>query len=211
MIALDLPGHGLTTKKVANGSMLCQVHILQNMMEKLGVAEADWVGHSMGGAIALQLAQSRPDLVRSLTLLASAGLGPEINTEYLQGFTTSRNRRELKPHIRQLFADESLVTRQLVADLLKYKRLDGVQESLEALAYQLGDHGAQAEEARQVIDAVPTLVIWGADDRIIPASHARDLPDQDNVHIFDNTGHMVQMERASDVNRLITAFWNTQG
>ena len=210
VIALDLPGHGLTTKKVANGSMLCQVHILQNMMEKLGVAEADWVGHSMGGAIALQLAQSRPDLVRSLTLLASAGLGPGINTEYLQGFTTSRNRRELKPHVRQLFADESLVTRQLVADLLKYKRLDGVQESLEALAYQLGDHGAQAEEARQVIDAVPTLVIWGADDRIIPASHARDLPDQDNVHIFDNTGHMVQMERASDVNRLITAFWNAQ-
>ena len=155
VIALDLPGHGLTTKKVANGSMLCQVHVLQNMMDKLGVAEADWVGHSMGGAIALQLAQSRPDLVRSLTLLASAGLGPEINTEYLQGFTTSRNRRELKPHVRQLFADESLVTRQLVADLLKYKRLDGVQESLEALAYQLGDHGAQAEEARQVIDAVP--------------------------------------------------------
>ena len=195
MIALDLPGHGHTTKKVANGSLLCQVHVLQNTMDKLGVAEADWVGHSMGGAIALQLAQSRPDLVRSLTLLASAGLGPEINTEYLQGFTTSRNRRELKPHVRQLFADESLVTRQLVADLLKYKRLDGVQESLEALAYQLGDHGAQAEVSRQVIDAVPTLVIWGADDRIIPASHARDLPNQDNVHIFDNTGHMVQMER----------------
>ena len=54
-------------------------------------------------------------------------------------------------------------------------------------------------------------MIWGADDRIIPASHARDLPNQDRVHILENTGHMVQMERASDVNRLINDFWNDQG
>ena len=58
---------------------------------------------------------------------------------------------------------------------------------------------------------IPTLVIWGADDRIVPAGHARDLPNQDHVHIFDNTGHMVQMERASDVNRLIIDFWNDRG
>jgi pyruvate dehydrogenase E2 component (dihydrolipoamide acetyltransferase) len=210
VIAVDLPGHGRSTKEVGDGSFAFMADVLHDTMRELDVAEADWVGHSMGGAIALQLARSHPQLVRSLTLLASAGLGPEINTDYLQGFTRSRTRRELKPHVQQLFADASLVTRQLVADLLKYKRLDGVQESLEALAYQLGDHGAQAEVSRQVIDAVPTLVIWGADDRIIPASHARDLPNQDNVHIFDNTGHMVQMERASEVNRLITAFWNAQ-
>ena len=54
-------------------------------------------------------------------------------------------------------------------------------------------------------------MIWGADDRIVPASHARDLPNQHQVHIFENTGHMVQMERASEVNRFITAFWNAQG
>ena len=153
VIALDLPGHGLTTKKVANGNLLCMVHVLQNLMERLGVAQADWVGHSMGGAIAMQLALTRPDLVRSLTLLASAGLGPEINTDYLQGFAASRNRRELRPHVRQLFADPSLVTRQLVADLLKYKRLDDVQECLEALAYQLSDAAAQADAVRPVLDS----------------------------------------------------------
>ena len=210
VIAPDLPGHGLSTKKVANGSLLCMVHVLENMMEELGVAEADWVGHSMGGAIALRLAQSSPHLVRSLTLLASAGLGPEINSGYLEGFARSRGRRELRPLLRQLFFDPALVTRQLVADLLKYKRLDGVQECLEALAYQLTDTSEQTEDTRRIIAEVPTLVIWGADDRIIPASHARDLPNQDRVHILDNTGHMVQMERAADVNRLITAFWTAQ-
>ena len=81
---------------------------------------------------------------------------------YLQGFTSSRSRRELKPHVLKLFGDESLVTRQLVEDLLKYKRLDGVQECLEALAGRLTDAGDHAEDARRIIDAVPTLVIWGA-------------------------------------------------
>ena len=210
VIAPDLPGHGLSTKKVANGSLLCMVHVLENLMEELGVAEADWVGHSMGGEIALHLAQSSPQLVRSLTLLASAGLGPEINADYLEGFARSRGRRELRPLLRQLFADPALVTRQLVADLLKYKRLDGVQECLEALVYQLTDTSELTEDARRIIADVPTLVIWGADDRIIPASHARELPNQDRVHILDNTGHMVQMERASDVNRLISTFWSAQ-
>ena len=210
IIAVDLPGHGSSTKKVANGSFACMTDVLENTLQQLGVAQADWVGHSMGGAIAVHLAQSRPELVRSLTLIASAGLGAEINTDYLRGFTRSRNRRELQPHLRQLFADASLVTRQLVADLLKYKRLDGVQACLEALAYQLTDTAEPAAHARRIIDAVPTLVIWGADDRIIPASHARDLPNQDRVHVLDNAGHMVQMERASEVNRLITDFWNDQ-
>jgi pyruvate dehydrogenase E2 component (dihydrolipoamide acetyltransferase) len=212
VIAPDLPGHGLTTKKVANGNLLCMVHVLQNMMDKMGVAEADWVGHSMGGAIALQLAQSHPQLVRSLTLLASAGLGPEINTDYLQGFTRSRSRRELKPHVQQLFGDASLVTRQLVEDLLKYKRIDGVQSCLQTLADRLIDGSYQAGNLRNVLDSqsAPTLVIWGAEDHIIPSSHARDLPSQDRVQVLDSAGHMVQMERASEVNRLINDFWNDQ-
>ncbi len=208
VIAVDLPGHGRSTKEVGDGSFAFLAEVVHDTMRELDVAEADWVGHSMGGAIALHLAQSRPQIVRSLTLLASAGLGPEINTGYLQGFTSSRSRRELKPHVQQLFGDESLVTRQLVEDLLKYKRIDGVQQCLEALAGRLADTADQADDARRIIDAVPTLVIWGADDRIIPAGHARDLPNQDRVHVLDDTGHMLQMERASEVNRLITAFWN---
>ena len=213
VIAVDLPGHGRSTKEVGDGSFASMADVLHDTMRELDVAEADWVGHSMGGAIALQLARSHPQLVRSLTLIASAGLGPGINTEYLQGFTHSRSRRELKPHVQQLFGDTALVTRQLVEDLLKYKRLDGVQACLEALADRLADSAGQAEDARRLIDSgtIPTLVIWGADDRIVPAGHARDLSNQDHVHILENAGHMVQMERASEVNRLIIDFWNDRG
>ncbi|MEC7630135.1 MAG: acetoin dehydrogenase dihydrolipoyllysine-residue acetyltransferase subunit, partial [SAR324 cluster bacterium] len=60
----------------------------------------------------------------SLTLIASAGLGAEINSAYLKGFLESQSRRELKPHVELLFNDTSLVTRQLLDDILKFKRID---------------------------------------------------------------------------------------
>ena len=212
VIAVDLPGHGHSTKDVGDGSVAFMADVLRQMMQELEVSEADWVGHSMGGAIALKLAQSQPQLVRSLTLIASAGLGPEINAEYLQGFTRSQSRRQLKPHVQELFRDPALITRQLVEDLLKYKRIDGVQSCLQALADRLIDGSYQAGNLRNVLDSqsAPTLVIWGAEDHIIPSSHARDLPSQDRVQVLDSAGHMVQMERASEVNRLINDFWNDQ-
>lgn len=212
VIAVDLPGHGHSTKKVGDGSFAFMAEILHDTLRELGISQADWVGHSMGGAIALHLALSRPAIVCSLALISSAGLGPEINSEYLQGFIHSRSRRELKPHVGQLFDDSSLVTRQLVEDLLKYKRLDGVQGCLKSLAVQLAGSSESAENALHLLNSgtLPTLVLWGANDRIIPVSYARALKRQERVHIFENTGHMAQMERASEINRLITTFWKEQ-
>ena len=209
VIAIDLPGHGSSSKTVGDGSFAFMANTIQQLMKELDVSKADWVGHSMGGAIALQLAQSHPTLVRSLTLIGSAGLGAEINADYLRGFTQSESRRELKPHVQQLFKDPSLVTRQLVDDLLKFKRIDGVQACLQTITDCFIDEGHQVENLRNVLEAqdISALVIWGAEDQIIPANHASDLPSQDNVHILEDGGHMVQMESATEVNKLITDFW----
>jgi pyruvate dehydrogenase E2 component (dihydrolipoamide acetyltransferase) len=84
------------------------------------------VGHSLGGLVAATVALEHPERVRSLTLVAGAGLGEEINRDYVEGFVSASSRRELKPVLQLLFADESLITRQLVEDVLKYKRIDGV-------------------------------------------------------------------------------------
>ncbi|NIQ26842.1 MAG: alpha/beta fold hydrolase, partial [Gammaproteobacteria bacterium] len=52
---------------------------------------------------------------------------------------------------------------------------------------------------------VPTQVVWGADDQIIPAAHAKALSDAAKVHVIENAGHMVHMEKASEVNAVIEA------
>ena len=63
VIALDLPGHGSSSKDVGNGSIDFMAETILQFMKELDIMEADWVGHSMGGAIALQLAKSHPETV----------------------------------------------------------------------------------------------------------------------------------------------------
>jgi len=208
---VDLPGHGSSSKTVGDGSLASMAATIQQLLLELGIARADLVAHSMGGAIALQLTKTEPGLVNSLVLIASAGLGPEINAGYLRGFTESRSRRELKPHVQQLFHDPSLVTRQVIEDLLKYKRLDGVQQALQTILDSFIEGETQAAAvSRQALEpgGVPSLVIWGADDRIIPADHARGLPETVEARVLEKCGHMVHMEGAAAVNRLILDFWS---
>ncbi|MES9994128.1 MAG: acetoin dehydrogenase dihydrolipoyllysine-residue acetyltransferase subunit [Candidatus Thiodiazotropha sp.] len=206
--ALDLPGHGESVKDVGNGSLEAMRDTLLAFMDQLGIESAHLVGHSMGGAICLSMAQQAPDRVRSLVLIASAGLGSEINIDYISGFVQSLDRRSLKPLLGNLFADNSLVTRQLVDDMLKYKRLEGVSEALQSLAGNFFENGQQTTTFEDLPGSVgkPVLVIWGEEDRIIPVSHVPQNEGQVAVEILPGQGHMVQMEAANEVNRLIEHF-----
>ena len=103
-------------------------------LDALGISRAHLVGHSLGGAVVAAVAKAAPGKVASLTLLAPAGLHRRGRRGYLRGFAAATSRRELKPLLGRLFADPSLVTRQLVDDLLQYKRLDGVDKALSAAA-----------------------------------------------------------------------------
>ena len=161
----------------------------------------------MGGAVALAVAARDPGRIASLTLIAPTGFGAEINAGYLRGFADAQTRRELKPVVGQLFADESLVTRQLVDDLLAYKRLDGVDESLHALLGTLLDGDAQRGDSAAALaalgdGAMPVTVVWGRADRIIPAAQAESVTGAVR-HLIDGAGHMPQMERPAEVQAAI--------
>jgi len=150
----------------------------------------------------MHMASDDPDKVDSLTLICSAGLGKEIGG-YVDAFVGAQGRKDLKPVLEQLFADKSLVSRQLVEDILKYKRLDGVEPVLKDLAASLfAGQTQQHLPGEKLSSPPPTLVIWGKQDEIIPHEHASRLPGA-KVVVFDDAGHMVYMEKASDVNALI--------
>ncbi len=203
--ALDLPGHGQSTKQVADPSLSGLSKAVLGFLDSVGVERAHLVGHSMGGAVSMRTALDAPGRVASLSLIASAGLGEEIAHGYIQGFVGATSRRDLKPVLETLFADRGLVSRKLVDDLLKYKRLDGVDEALRALSASLFADGKQAGNlAGPIADAKPpTLVVWGEEDRVIPAAHARALAGTAQVAVLPGAGHMVQMEAAGKVNALL--------
>jgi len=203
--ALDLPGHGSSSKDVGEGTIVNMVEIISAFMNALELDKAHLIGHSLGGAIVLSMAITYPEKAASLTLIGSAGLGEEIDGDYLNGFIAAERRKDLKPHVEKLFSDPALVTRQLINDLLAFKRIDGVQHALEKVLASFAPNGKQSNILRDKLKDVscPILVIWGANDRIIPASHARDLADNVKVEIIEGQGHMVQMEAATKINQLI--------
>jgi pyruvate dehydrogenase E2 component (dihydrolipoamide acetyltransferase) len=204
--ALDLPGHGTSAKDVGDGTLDVLADAVIGVLDALGAGRAHLVGHSVGGAVVLVVAGRDPGRVASLTLIAPSGFGAEINADYLRGFADAQTRRELKPVAGQLFADEGLVTRQLVDDLLAYKRLDGVDDALHALLGTLLDGDAQrgdsAAALAQLGGAIPVTVVWGAEDRIIPAAQAESVSGATR-RVIDGAGHMPHMERPAEVQSAI--------
>lgn len=204
VIALDLPGHGESGKTLRSGEAAELSEAVLGLLDHLQLDRVHLAGHSMGGLVALTVAEQAPARVVSLTLIASAGLGADINGDYLQGFADANNRNALKPQLVQLFSDPALVTRQMLEDMLKFKRLEGVDQALRQLNGALFDGGRQKVDVRHVVGRQPSLVIWGSDDSIIPANHAQGLEAQ--VEILPGQGHMVQLEAAEQVNQLMLAF-----
>jgi pyruvate dehydrogenase E2 component (dihydrolipoamide acetyltransferase) len=206
--ALDLPGHGQSTKTLADGSVAALAQVVLNFMTAIAVERAHLVGHSLGGALTLQLAHAAPTRVLSASLLAPAAIGDEINGGYLSGFISGESRRDMKPILQQLVANPELITRQLIDDILKFKRTDGVPEALRLIAegFVQGDRQQVNLRAKLASLAMPVQVIWGKQDQIIPVSHANGLPANVKVQVLEGVGHLLHMEAATQVNVLLKAF-----
>lgn len=205
--AIDLPGHGGSTKDVGKGDVASLAQAVLAFMDSQDVKQAHLVGHSMGGATSLLLAVEHPDRVASATLVATAGLGPDINMDYITGFIEEKRAKKLRPVMELLVANPELISKDMVEDVLKFKRLDGVDQALKTIRDAAMPGGAQAGDLRGALGdlKVPVQVIAGKADQIIPVSHTGGLPANVKVTVFDDAGHMPHMEKAAETNALIKA------
>ncbi|MEO1190191.1 MAG: acetoin dehydrogenase dihydrolipoyllysine-residue acetyltransferase subunit [Pseudomonadota bacterium] len=205
--AIDLPGHGGSSKNVGDADLAMLIQAVVDFMDAQDIAKAHLVGHSMGGAVSLGMAIEHADRVASLSLLAPAGLGPEINMEYINGFIDQKRAKKLRGILEILVHDPHLITSEMVEEVIKYKRLDGATDALQALRDGLFTDGKQ-----QTLDAdkvkglsCPTVVLWGEVDQILPIAQIEGLPEGITVKRLPDTGHLPHMERASEVNEAILA------
>jgi pyruvate dehydrogenase E2 component (dihydrolipoamide acetyltransferase) len=205
VIALDLPGHGGSGKQLDRADAESLAAIVEHALNALGIERLHLVGHSMGGGIAISFAVREPERVATLTLISSAALGPEINAAFIDGFVRAARRREAIEALNLLVHDPALVSRTMIEDVLRYKRLDGVPEALAAFAKEWFPGGRQRVVLGDAVAVLklPVQIIWGREDRIIPVAHAEALASRVPVHILEQTGHLPHMEKAGEVNRLI--------
>jgi len=205
--ALDLPGHGQSSRDVGRGTLEELGTALLDYLNVLGFDRTQLVGHSMGAAVCLEAARQEPARVCSLTLVSPAGLGSPPNLAWARRLVTSLDPGELTQLLQQAVSDRSLITPEVVADLLRHKRPEGtVEAQVRILDGVYRDHDVD-EALRLVVAHHPTLVIWGGRDFVVPALDADAFQGTGvEYHLLAPFGHEVMIEAAPQVNQLIDEF-----
>jgi pimeloyl-ACP methyl ester carboxylesterase len=229
VLALSLPGHGETAAAVggyAPGSD--QARFVAAFLDALAIdPPLDVVGHSAGGAIALRLALADPQRIRSLTLVDSAGLGSEVHP--LLALDTLPVIGELAIMISRLpggpwgrttmstamlFAQPWRIPAEFVTEQHALARRPGQLEASTATARTLFGPAGQRQILLEHLPSLtmPTLVIWGGCDYVVPAHHARAavklLPDG-RLSVFPDCGHLPHVEQP-DRFAAVLGDWLTQ-
>ena len=214
VIAFDNRGFGLSDKPAAPYDNAAYARLAIALMDSLRLTDAVLVGHSMGGAIAAQVAIEYPARVRGLVLVGSAGLGarepllfrvarwPVLGPAALalrgRGFTARL--------LRSTYFDPGKVTE---ADVDQYYAPVAQPEYGRALRGVLQQFRFTALEGRLDRIAAPTLVLWGEEDRWVPMGLGRALAAGITRSAFvsvPHAGHSVQEEAPDEVNHLVIRF-----
>jgi 2-hydroxymuconate-semialdehyde hydrolase len=213
VIAPDMVGFGFTERPAGiTYSMDGWVQQALDLLDALGIAQADVVGNSFGGALSLALACRHPQRVRRLVLMGSVGV-PFPLTQGLDevwGYTPSfENMRR----IMDWFAfDRGLVNDELARLRYEASIRAGFQESFSAMFPAPRQRWVDAMcSAEAAIRALPhdTLVVHGRDDQVIPLSTSLTLAQwipKSQLHVFGQCGHWTQIEHTARFNQLISNF-----
>jgi len=209
VIRIDLPGFGLTGPfPDGNYRMAHYAGFLNALLDKLQVQQVVLAGNSLGGQIAWETALAYPQRVSRLILVDSAGF-PLQSTSVPIGFRLARipalapligkilPRQMIESSVRNVYGNPQLVTPQLVD---RYYQLTLREGNREALVQRFSQHDDPAlNQARVSQISIPTLIIWGGQDGLIPPQHAVQFNAAikgSQVVMFEQLGHVPQEENA---------------
>ncbi len=212
VIAPDLLGHGESAKPMGDYSLGAYASGLRDLLALLEIERVSVIGQSLGGGVAMQLAYQHPELVERLGLVGSGGLGREVNpilrlftlpgTEYVMPLLFPGFVRDRGNDISQFVHDKGLRAPHLAEIWRAYASL-AEPENRRAFIRTLRaviDTGGQAVSALDRIylaAAMPTLIVWGDRDPVIPVAHAyaaRDAIPGSRLEIFEGCGHFPHAE-----------------
>ncbi len=213
VVALDLVGYGQTERPDdVIYSLRGWTDHAWALLDTLGLERVSIVGNSLGGRIALQMAEDDDSRLDRLVLMGSPGVGMTLTDglKALRAYEPSpENMRDL---LTGYFAvDPSIITDDLVKIRYEASAAPGAHEAYRSMFFDPKHKGNELGITEEQVRAVqrPALLVHGREDRVVPAEVAWTmlglLPDAD-LHVFARCGHWTQIERADDFNALIAGF-----
>jgi pimeloyl-ACP methyl ester carboxylesterase len=224
VVAPDLLGHGQSAKPRGDYSLGAFAVLLRDLLDELGITRATIVGQSLGGGVAMQFVYQHPDYCQRLILISSGGLGPDV------GWTLRLLSAPGAELIMPVIAPRPVLTAG--NKLRSWFRAVGIQSPRGAEVWSAYSSFSDAETRqaflrtlRSVVDyrgqavsalnrlhmagELPTMVIWGDHDRIIPVEHGYAVHEArpgSRLEVLEGVGHFPHVERPSQVVNLIDDF-----
>ncbi|TRW78858.1 alpha/beta fold hydrolase [Mycolicibacterium sp. 018/SC-01/001] len=228
VIAPDLLGHGRSAKPRSDYSLGAFTVFLRDLLDELAIPRATVVGQSLGGGVAMQFAYQHREYCRRLILISSGGLGQDVGwtlrllsapgAELVLPIIAPQPVVRIGEALRRWFSAHSIQSPRGAEMWSAYASLSDRQTRAAFLRTlrSVVDYRGQAVSALNrlyLTSELPTLVIWGEDDQIIPVEHGRALAEQRpacRLELLPGVGHFPHVERPDVVVDLIDDFLTAQ-
>jgi 4,5:9,10-diseco-3-hydroxy-5,9,17-trioxoandrosta-1(10),2-diene-4-oate hydrolase len=227
--AVDLPGHGLSGKPLGSYTLDFTSEFIVHFMQALGIERASLVGHSLGGMVCLSVAISFPDKVDNLVLVDVGGLSKKVPLTYRLSTLPVLGHILLGPRLfvskatirmglkKRYFYNPNIVDEDLINATYKYLKMSKRNDAiLNVVKNNISISGMRPEAIvtdKLRLVKVPTLVIHGAQDRVVPVRYAQlayKLIANAKCEVIDECGHCPQIEKAAQFNKEVIAFLSAE-
>jgi pimeloyl-ACP methyl ester carboxylesterase len=208
VLAPDLLGHGHSDKLRGDYSVGAHANTIRDLLDALGHGTASFVGHSLGGGVALQFAYQYPERIDRLVLVAPGGFGREVTVLLRAASVPGSGPVLALVAWRPIVQAGTLLTQTLgrlgvhgTTDLEELGRayaLMAERDSRRAFIHTLRsvvDHGGQRVTALNrigTVHGIPLLMVWGEQDRVVPARqgmNVHQLMPHVQLKVFKHAGH----------------------
>jgi pimeloyl-ACP methyl ester carboxylesterase len=227
VIAVDLLGHGESAKPTGDYSLGAFASGLRDFLSILGVESVTIVGHSFGGGVAMQLAYQHPHLVDRLVLVGSGGLGREVSwllrlltlpgAEYVMPFAFPKPIVDRATDVGRHLGRRNIRSPKLAEMWRAYSSLAGATNRKAFVRTMRGvieptGQTVNASDRLYLAAHVPTMIVWGDQDGMIPVSHAHaahELIPTSRLEIMAGVGHFPHVEQPEAFADLLVDFVQT--
>jgi pimeloyl-ACP methyl ester carboxylesterase len=225
VIAPDLMGHGRSAKPRGDYSLGAYASGIRDLLLALGHDRATVVGHSLGGGVAMQFSYQFPERTERLALISSGGLGEEVHallraatlpgSEIVLPLLASRPLLDAGEWVGRTLGRLGLRVGPDVAEMARGYASLADRDARAAFVHTLRgiiDPGGQRVSARDrlyLAAELPTLIVWGDRDPILPVDHGRDahkLIPGSRMEVLEDAGHFPMLDDPYTFARVLRGF-----